>query len=166
VPGRRRPGGHALTGIQHAALHLHYAFADAGFERRIGVHDSVLDVGLFDTEDATRLYRRLGGDERDLHDLALDDWHDHERFADQLQTTALAATGRALLVESEPTCGHCRDQHGGHRIRLDYLDTEDALALSTALRRPTAPVDPHLSRHSSTAVRAGSLTPSTAEGAS
>ncbi|WP_241838460.1 hypothetical protein [Streptomyces sp. TSRI0281] len=141
----------SLTEVQKAALQLHRAFARSGFERRVGVQNDVIEAGVieastFDTEDATHLYRILGGDELALCDLDLSDWRDHERFATHLQKTMHTATGRPLLVESRPTCGHCRDQHGGNRIRIDFLDTDDALALAAALKAPNAPVGPILTQ--------------------
>lgn len=140
-----------LTEVRKAALQLHRAFARGGFERRVGVQndvieDGVIEAGTFDTEDAAHLYRSLGGDELALYDLDLSHWRDHERFATHLQKTVLTATGRPLLVESRPTCGRCRDQHGGNRIRIDFLDADDALALAAALNAPNAPVAPILTQ--------------------
>ncbi|MFB8086917.1 hypothetical protein [Streptomyces sp. NPDC055992] len=131
-----------LTEVQSAALQLHRALARAGIERRPGVATvgdrPRIDIGMLSTEEALLLFRGLGGGEPTLHDLDLGDWHDHERFVRELQRV-LTATGQVLLVESVPTCGHCRVRHGGNRIRLDYLDADDALVLATELCRVSAP---------------------------
>ncbi|WP_406282717.1 hypothetical protein [Streptomyces sp. NBC_00209] len=130
-----------LTEAQNSALQLHRALARIGVERHVEIQDvgsrALIDIGMLDTDTAALLYRRLGGDELVLRALDLGDWHDHERFARELER-ALAATGQALPVESVPTCGHCRGLRGGNRIRLDYLDADDALLLADALHRNTA----------------------------
>lgn len=79
---------------------------------------------MLDTDEAMVVYGSFGGDESVLYNLDLGDWHDHERFARELQRV-ITATGQVLLVESVPTCGHCRGRHGGNRIRFDYLDAGD-----------------------------------------
>ncbi|WP_330454560.1 MULTISPECIES: hypothetical protein [unclassified Streptomyces] len=130
-----------LTEAQNSALQLHRALARIGVERRVEIQDvgsrSVIDLGMFDTAAAALLYRSLSGDESVLRALDLVDWHDHERFARELER-AIAATGQVLSVESVPTCGHCRGRRGGNRIHLDYLNADDALLLADALRRNTA----------------------------
>lgn len=130
-----------LTETQNAALEVHRALAHVGVERRLDVQTigdrALIDIGTLDTDEATLLYRSLGGDESVLHDLDLGDWHDHERFARELQRV-ITAPGRVLLVESVPTCGRCRGRHGGNRIRFDYLDADDALLLADTLRQTVA----------------------------
>ncbi|WP_330314313.1 hypothetical protein OHS17_27640 [Streptomyces sp. NBC_00523] len=130
---------------QNAALHLHRAFARLGVERHVDIQTvgslSLIDIGLFDTDAAALLYRGLGGDESALCAIDLGDWHDHERFAQKLERV-ISATGPVLLLESVPTCGHCRGGHGGNRIRFDYLDVDDALLLSDALFRAAVAVGP------------------------
>ncbi|WNI21594.1 hypothetical protein [Streptomyces sp. ITFR-16] len=125
-----------LTEVQNAALQLHRALAHIGVERRLDIQTmggrTLIDIGMFDPDAATLLYRSLGGDEAVLCALDLGDWHDHERFARELER-AISATGQVPLVESVPTCGQCRGRHGGNRIRLDYLDPDDALLLADAL---------------------------------
>ncbi|WUT00108.1 hypothetical protein OHA46_26995 [Streptomyces sp. NBC_00708] len=134
-----------LTEAQYAALQLHRALARIGVERHVDIQTTgdraLIDIGVFDTDAATLLYRGLGGDEAVLRDLDLADWHDHERFARELER-AISATGQVPLVESVPTCGHCQGRYGGNRIRLDYLDPDDALLLADALLRVAAPADP------------------------
>lgn len=130
-----------LTDVQNAALQLHRALEPIGVERHLDIQNvgsrALIDIGLLDTDVAALLYRRLGGDESVLRALDLGDWHDHERFARELER-AIAATGQVLPVESVPTCGHCRSRHGGHRIRFDYLDADDALRLADTLLRNAA----------------------------
>ncbi|MFG2564970.1 hypothetical protein ACGFR6_05960 [Streptomyces sp. NPDC048567] len=130
-----------LTDAQNSALQLHRALARIGVERHVEVQDvgsrSLIDLGMFDTDAAVLLYRSLSGDESVLRALDLGDWHDHERFARELER-ALAATGQVLPVESVPTCGHCRGRRGGNRIRFDYLDADDALLLADAFHRNAA----------------------------
>ncbi|WP_242442053.1 hypothetical protein [Streptomyces sp. CB02460] len=130
-----------LTGAQNSALQLHRALARIGVERHVEIQDvgsrALIDIGMFDTAAAAVLYRSLSGDESVLRALDLGDWHDHERFARELER-AIAATGQVLLVESVPTCGHCRGRHGGNLIRFDYLDADDVLLLADALHRNTA----------------------------
>ncbi|MEV0783657.1 hypothetical protein AB0I52_11895 [Streptomyces sp. NPDC050423] len=130
-----------LTETQNAVLQLHRALAHVGVERRPDVQTigdrALIDIGTLDTDEATLLYGSLGGDESVLYDLDLGDWHDHERIARELQRV-ITAPGRVLLVESVPTCGHCRGRHGGNRIRFDYLDVDDALLLADTLHRTAA----------------------------
>ncbi|MFE3151257.1 hypothetical protein ACFXJ6_32090 [Streptomyces sp. NPDC059218] len=130
-----------LTEVQNAALQLHRALDHIGVERHPDIQAvgsrAHIDIGMFDTDSATLLYRSLGGDESVLCDLDLKDWHDHERFAQELGRV-ISATGQVVLVESVPTCGHCRGRYGGNRIRFDYLDTGDALLLADTLHRTTA----------------------------
>ncbi|WP_405939556.1 hypothetical protein OG338_25570 [Streptomyces sp. NBC_00726] len=130
-----------LTEVQNAALQLHRALARLGVERHVDIQDvgsrALIDIGMFDTDAAALLYRGLGGDESVLRALDLGDWHDHERFARELERT-IAATGQVLPVESVPTCGHCRGRRGGNRIRFDYLDADDALLLADTLVRAAA----------------------------
>ncbi|WLQ37126.1 hypothetical protein P8A18_28460 [Streptomyces castrisilvae] len=130
-----------LTEVQNAALQLHRALAHIGVERRPGIQTmgirSLIDIGMFDMDAGALLYRSLGGDESVLRDLDLGDWHDHERFARELERV-ISATGQVLLVESVPTCGHCRGRHGGNRVRFDYLDADDALLLADTLHRTAA----------------------------
>ncbi|MFG2669895.1 hypothetical protein [Streptomyces sp. NPDC048445] len=131
-----------LTEVQNAALQLHRALAHIGVVRRLDIQimgdRALIDIGMFDADAATLLYRSLGGDESVLCALDLPgDWHDHERFARELERL-ISATGQALLVESVPNCGHCRSRHGGNRIRFDYLDTDDALLLADTLHRAAA----------------------------
>ncbi|MEU2670456.1 hypothetical protein ABZ622_16570 [Streptomyces sp. NPDC007164] len=130
-----------LTEVQNAALQLHRALARIGVERHLDIQTmgsrALIDIGMFDTGAATLLCRSLGGNESVLCDLDLGDWHDHERFARELQRV-VTATGDVLLVESVPTCGHCLGRHGGNRIRFDYLDADDALLLADTLHRTTA----------------------------
>uniref|UniRef100_A0AAU2VJR5 Uncharacterized protein n=1 Tax=Streptomyces sp. NBC_00008 TaxID=2903610 RepID=A0AAU2VJR5_9ACTN len=125
-----------LAKVQDAALQLHRALAHIDVERHLDIQTmggrTLIDIGMFDTEAATLLYRSLGGDESVLCALDLGDWHDHERFARELER-AISATGPVLLVESVPTCGHCRGRLGGNRIRFDYLDADDALLLADRL---------------------------------
>ncbi|MDX3427982.1 MULTISPECIES: hypothetical protein [unclassified Streptomyces] len=134
-----------LTEAQNASLQLHRALVHSGIERHVDIQTmedrALIDIGMFDTDAATLLYRGLGGDEAVLCGLDLADWHDHERFARELERV-ISATGQAPLVESVPTCGHCRGRYGGNRIRLDYLDPDDALLLADALLRVVAPADP------------------------
>lgn len=134
-----------LTEAQNAALQLHRALARIGIERHVDIQTTrdraLLDIGMFDTDAATLLYRGLGGDEAVLRGLDLADWHDHERFGRELERV-ISATGQVPLVESVPTCGHCQGRYGGNRIRLDYLDPDDALLLADALLRVAAPTDP------------------------
>ncbi|MCG7524071.1 hypothetical protein MHW47_06395 [Streptomyces sp. OfavH-34-F] len=131
-----------LTEVQNAALRLHRVLAATGVERHVDIQTigsrAVIDIGTFDPDAATLLYRGLGGDESVLRGLDLADWHDHERFAREMEQ-AVAATGRAQLVESVPVCGRCRERHGGNRLRFDYLHAEDALHLADALHRNAAP---------------------------
>ncbi|MFD0022295.1 hypothetical protein [Streptomyces sp. NPDC058382] len=121
---------------KNAALQLHRALARSDVERHVGIQTmgdrALIDIGLFDTDAATLLYRSLGGDDAVLRALDLGDWHDHERFARELERV-ISATGQVLLVESVPTCGHCRGRRGGNRIRFDYLDADDALLLADTL---------------------------------
>ncbi|WP_406144782.1 hypothetical protein [Streptomyces sp. NBC_01012] len=130
-----------LTEVQNAALQLHRALARIGVERRLDIQTmgerALIDIGVFDTDVAMQLYRSLGGDDAVLCGLDLGDWHDHERFARELERV-ISATGQVTLVESVPTCGHCRGRHGGNRIRFDYLDADDALFLADTLHRTTA----------------------------
>lgn len=130
-----------LTEVQNAALQLHRALAHIGVERRPDIQPmgirSLIDIGMFDMDAGALLYRSLGGDESVLRDLDLGDWHDHERFARELGRV-FSATGQVLLVESVPSCGHCRGRHGGNRVRFDYLDADDALLLADALHRTAA----------------------------
>lgn len=130
-----------LTKVQNAALQLYRALAHIGVERHLDIQTvggtSLIDIGMFDTDAATLLYRSLGGDELVVRDLDLGDWHDHERFARELGRV-ISAIGQVLLVESVPICGHCRSRHGGNRIRFDYLDADDALLLADALQRISA----------------------------
>ncbi|MEE4494851.1 hypothetical protein [Streptomyces sp. BE230] len=125
-----------LTELQNSALQLHRALAGMGVERHPNIQAvggrALIDIGMFDSDAATLLYRSLGGEESVLYDLDLGDWHDHERFARELERV-ISATGPVLLVESVPTCGHCRGRHGGNRIRFDYLDADDALLLADTL---------------------------------
>ncbi|MGN5633416.1 hypothetical protein [Streptomyces sp. AC154] len=125
-----------LTEVQNATLQLHRALAHIGAERHVDIQTmgdrTLIDIGMFDTDAATLLYRSLGGDESVLCNLDLGEWHDHERFARELERV-ISATGPVLLVESVPTCGHCRGRHGGNRIRFDYLDADDALLLADTL---------------------------------
>ncbi|MFF5335398.1 hypothetical protein [Streptomyces sp. NPDC013181] len=127
-----------LTEVQNAALQLHRALAATGVERHVDIQTigsrALIDIGTFDPDAATLLYCGLGGDESVLRGLDLTDWRDHERFAREV-AQAVAATGRAQLVESVPVCGQCRERHGGNRIRFDYLDAEDTLHLANALNR-------------------------------
>ncbi|MGW2594268.1 hypothetical protein ACWCXC_28935 [Streptomyces sp. NPDC001515] len=129
-----------LSEAQNAALQLHRALARIGIERHLDLQTTgtreLIDLGMLDTDTATLLYRRLGGDASVLSALDLGDWHDHERFARELERT-ISANGQHLLVESVPTCGHCRSRYGGHRIRFDYLDADDALLLADTLHRTT-----------------------------
>ncbi|MFJ7627703.1 hypothetical protein ACIQZN_14525 [Streptomyces sp. NPDC097595] len=130
-----------LTEVQNAALQLHRALSHIGVERHLDIQTwgsrALIDIGMLDTDAAALLFRSLSGDESVLRALDLGDWHDHERFARELER-AIAATGQALPVESVPTCGHCRGLRGGNRIRLDYLDADDALLLADALHRNAA----------------------------
>lgn len=125
-----------LTEVQNAALQLHRALAHIDAERHVDIQTmgdrALIDIGMFDVDVAALLYRSLGGDEAVLRALDLGDWHDHERFARELER-AISATGQVLLVESVPSCGHCRGRHGGNRIRFDYLDADDALLLADTL---------------------------------
>lgn len=125
-----------LTKVQNAALQLHRALAHIGAERHVDIQTmgdrALIDIGMFDVDAAALLYRSLGGDEAVLCALDLGDWHDHERFARELEQV-ISATGPVLLVESVPTCGHCRVRHGGNRISFDYLDADDALLLADTL---------------------------------
>ncbi|MFJ2277421.1 hypothetical protein ACIOEZ_25115 [Streptomyces sp. NPDC087866] len=135
-----------LTEAQNAALQLHRALAHIGVERRrVDIQTTgdraLIDIGMFDTDAARLLYRGLGGHEAVLRGLDLADWHDHERFGRELERV-ISATGQVPLVESVPTCGHCQGRYGGNRIRLDYLDPDDALLLADALLRVAAPADP------------------------
>ncbi|MEU5821520.1 hypothetical protein [Streptomyces sp. NPDC047803] len=130
-----------LTEAQNSALQLHRALARIGVEQHVEIQDvgsrALIDIGMFDTDAAALLYRSLNGDELVLRALDLGDWHDHERFARELER-AIAVTGQVLPVESVPTCGHCRGWRGGNRIRFDYLDADDALLLADALHRNAA----------------------------
>ncbi|MGW1814876.1 hypothetical protein ACWCQM_15135 [Streptomyces sp. NPDC002125] len=130
-----------LTEVQNAALQLDRALASIGVERRLDIQTmgerALIDIGVFDTGAATQLYRGLGGDDAVLRGLDLGDWHDHERFARELERV-ISATGQVTLIESVPTCGHCRSRHGGNRIRFDYLDADDALLLADTLLRTAA----------------------------
>ncbi|MFK0099790.1 hypothetical protein [Streptomyces sp. NPDC091040] len=130
--------------MQKAALQLHRALAHVGVERHLEIETvgsrALIDIGMFDTGAATLLCRSLGGDESVLRALDLGDWHDHERFARELERV-IAATGQMLPVESVPTCGHCRSRHGGHHIRFDCLDADDALLLADTLFRAAASAD-------------------------
>ncbi|MGP3755923.1 hypothetical protein [Streptomyces sp. IBSNAI001] len=130
-----------LTEAQNAALQLHRALVHIGTERHVDIQTmgdrALIDIGMFDTDAATALFRSLGGDEAVLCGLDLADWHDHERFARELERV-ISATGQAPLVESVPTCGHCRGRRGGNRVRFDFLDADDALLLADTLLRAAA----------------------------
>ncbi|MFJ4504256.1 hypothetical protein [Streptomyces sp. NPDC088864] len=130
-----------LTGVQNAALQLHRALAAIGVERHVDIQAvgsrALIDIGVFGPDEATLLHRGLGGDESALRGLDLAEWRDHERFARALERV-VAATGLAQLVESVPVCGQCREWHGGHRVRFDYLDADDALLLADTLIRAAA----------------------------